>query len=260
MHVSITPEIITNILGIPISNTLIASLIATIILVIIAYFATRDMKEVPTGIQNLFETIIEALLNMVDSVTGDRKQTYQFFPLVATIFIFIILSNWLGLVPGFGSLGFYEITKEGMHGNGHAVFVPLLRSANSDLNTTLALAVVSVMATQVFGIIALGVFKYGKKFINFSSPITFFVGILELVSEVAKMVSFSFRLFGNVFAGEVLLVVIITLTAYISPLASFVLPLPFFALELFVGFIQALVFAMLTLVFLKMAVTLHEEH
>ncbi|MCK4525128.1 MAG: F0F1 ATP synthase subunit A, partial [Candidatus Andersenbacteria bacterium] len=122
--------------------------------------------------------------------------------------------------------------------------------ANSDLNTTLALAIVSVLATQIFGIIALGVFKYGKKFINFSSPITFFVGILELVSEVAKMVSFSFRLFGNVFAGEVLLVVIMTL-------APFIAPLPFFGLELFVGFVQALVFAMLTLVFLKMAVTAH---
>lgn len=250
MHVSITPEIITNILGVPISNTLIASVIATAILVIIAYFATREMKEVPTGIQNLFEAIIEALLNMVDSVTGNRKQTYQFFPLVATIFIFIILSNWLGLVPGFGSLGFYETAKEGMHGNEHAVFVPLLRSANSDLNTTLALAIVSVMATQIFGIMALGILKYGKKFINFSSPITFFVGILELVSEVAKMVSFSFRLFGNVFAGEVLLVVIMTL-------APFIAPLPFFGLELFVGFVQALVFAMLTLVFLKMAVTAH---
>lgn len=249
MHVSITPEIITNILGIPISNTLIASLIATAILVIIAYFATRNIKEVPTGIQNLFEIIIEALFKMIDNVTGDRKQTYQFFPLVATIFIFIVLSNWLGLLPGFGSIGFYETVK-GVRGEEHAVFVSFFRSANSDLNTTLALAIVSVLATQIFGIIALGVFKYGKKFINFSSPIAFFVGILEIISEVAKMISFSFRLFGNVFAGEVLLVVIMTLVPFIAPL-------PFFGLELFVGFIQALVFAMLTLVFLKMAVTAH---
>jgi len=246
MHVSIAPEIITNIFGIPISNSLIASLIATAVLIVIAYFATRKMKEIPTGIQNLFETIIEALFNMVDSVTGDRKQTYRFFPLVATIFIFIILSNWLGLLPGFGSIGFFETAHEGES----AVFVPLLRSANSDLNTTLALAIVSVTATQIFGIAILGIFKYGKKFINFSSPITFFVGILELVSEVAKMISFSFRLFGNVFAGEVLLVVIMTLVPFIAPL-------PFFALELFVGFVQALVFAMLTTVFLKMAVTAH---
>jgi len=250
MHVSITPEIITNLLGIPISNTLITALMATVILVAIAYFSTRKMKETPRGIQNIFEAIIEALFKMIDSVTGDRKQTYQFFPIVATIFIFIITSNWLGLLPGFGSLGFYEISEEGMLEGGHAVFVPLLRSTNSDLNTTLALAIVSVLAIQIFGIMALGVFKYGKKFINFSSPIKFFVGILELVSEVAKMISFSFRLFGNVFAGEVLLVVIMTL-------APFIAPLPFFGLELFVGFVQALVFAMLTIVFLKVAVTAH---
>jgi len=250
MHVSITPEIITNLLGIPVSNTLIASLMATAILAVIAYFSTKEMKETPKGIQNIFETIIEALFKMADGVTGDRKQTYQFFPIVATIFIFIITSNWLGLLPGFGSLGFYEVAKEGMLENGHAVFIPLLRSTNSDLNTTLALAIVSVLAIQIFGIMALGVFKYGKKFINFSSPIKFFVGILELISEVAKMISFSFRLFGNVFAGEVLLVVIMTL-------APFIAPLPFFGLELFVGFVQALVFSMLTLVFLKVAVTAH---
>ena len=232
----------------PITNSLIASLIATVVLILIAYFATRNIKEVPKGLQNLFEIVIEALFNMVDSVTGDRKQTYQFFPIVATIFIFIIISNWLGLLPGFGSVGFFETTQ--LHGEESSTFVPLLRSANSDLNTTLALAIVSVFATQVFGIMALGILKYGKKFINFSSPIKFFVGILELISEVAKMVSFSFRLFGNVFAGEVLLIVIIML-------APFIVPIPFFALELFVGFIQALVFAMLTLVFLKMAVTAH---
>ncbi|MDF1498410.1 MAG: F0F1 ATP synthase subunit A [Patescibacteria group bacterium] len=252
MHVSITAEVITTIFGIPITNTLIASVIASITLIIIAYFATRNIKEVPRGLQNLFEMIIESLFDMVENVTGDRKQSYQFFPLVATIFIFIIVSNWLGLLPGFGSIGFYE-TTQGMHGEEHAVFVSFFRSANSDLNTTLALAVISVMATQVFGIMALGVLKYSKKFINFSSPISFFVGILELIGELAKMISFSFRLFGNVFAGEVLLVVIMTL-------APFIAPIPFFGLELFVGFIQALVFAMLTLVFLKVAVTAHEEH
>ena len=250
MHVSITPEIIITIFGMPITNSLIASLITTVVLIIIAYFATRNIKEIPKGLQNLFEIVIEALFNMVDSVTGDKKQTYKFFPLVATIFIFIIISNWLGLLPGFGSVGFFETVQGGTHGEEHSVFVPLLRSANSDLNITIALAMISVFATQIFGIAALGIFKYGKKFLNFSSPIKFFVGLLELVGEIAKMVSFSFRLFGNVFAGEVLLVVIIML-------APFIVPIPFFALELFVGFIQALVFAMLTLVFLKVAVTAH---
>ena len=252
MQVSIVPEVITNILGIPVTNTLIASLITTIVLVTISYFATRQLKEVPKGLQNLFEFVIEALFGMVDSVTKDKKQTQQFFPLVATIFIFVIISNWIGLLPGFGSVGFFEIPEEGLHEEG-AIFVPLLRSTNSDLNTTMALAIVAVISIQIFGIMALGVFKYAKKFINFSSPITFFVGILELISEVAKMISFSFRLFGNVFAGEVLLVVIMTL-------APFIAPIPFFAIELFVGFIQALVFSMLTLVFLKTATMAHEEH
>jgi F-type H+-transporting ATPase subunit a len=252
MHVSIASELITNIFGIPVTNTLIASVIAAVFLISISYLATRSLKETPRGLQNLLEIVIEALLNMVDSVTRDRKQTYQFFPLVATIFIFIILSNWLGLIPGFGSVGFFESAKDA-HREGQAVFVPFLRSANSDLNTTLALAFISVAAIQISGIAALGIFKYGKKFINLSSPISFFVGILELISEIAKMISFSFRLFGNVFAGEVLLIVIMTLVPFIAPL-------PFFALEIFVGFIQALVFSMLTLVFLKMAVTMQEEH
>jgi len=234
----------------PFTNTFTASLMTTIVLLIIGYFGSRNLKEIPKGLQNLLEMAMEALFNMVDSVTGNKKQTYQFFPLVATIFIFVVISNWLGLIPGFGSVGYFETAKEGMQENGHAVFVPFLRSANSDLNTTLALAIISVLSVQIFGITALGVFKYGKKFMNFSSPIALFVGILELISEIAKMISFSFRLFGNIFAGEVLLVVIMTL-------APFIAPVPFFALELFVGFIQALAFAMLTLVFLKVAVTAH---
>lgn len=250
MHVSITPEIIENIGGMPITNTLITSVIVTLVLVVIFFIATRNIKDVPKGLQNLIEFVIESLFNMIDGVTGNRKQTYQFFPLVTTIFIFVIASNWLGLVPGFGSLGFYETANEGAFEEGRAVFVPLLRSANSDLNTTLAIAIISVIAVQIAGIFALGFFKYGKKFINLSSPINFFVGILELISEISKMISFSFRLFGNVFAGEVLLVVIMTLVPFIAPI-------PFFALELFVGFIQALVFSMLTLVFLKTAVTAH---
>ncbi|MBW6440769.1 F0F1 ATP synthase subunit A, partial [Patescibacteria group bacterium] len=195
MHVSITPEIVTHIFGIPVTNTLIASLLTSVVLVVIVYFSTKKIDEVPRGLQNLFEMIIESLFNMVDNVTGDRKQTYQFFPLVATIFIFIIVSNWLGLFPGFGSIGFNE-TVSSVHGEEHTVFVSFFRSANSDLNTTLSLAMISVMATQIFGILALGVLKYGKKFINFSSPISFFVGILELIGELAKMISFSFRLFG----------------------------------------------------------------
>lgn len=252
MYVSIASEIVVKVFGFPITNTLIASFVTTIVLLFFSLRATKNLKKIPKGLQNLFEMLIESLFNMVYAVTGNKKQACQFFPLVATIFIFVIISNWLGLLPGFGSIGFYKTAEEGMYAAEHAEFIPFLRSANSDLNTTLTIAIISVLAVQMAGIAALGVFKYSKKFINFSSPVKFFVGILELISEIAKMISFSFRLFGNIFAGEVLLVVIMTLVPFIAPL-------PFLALELFVGFIQALVFAMLTLVFLKVAVATHED-
>ncbi len=130
--------------------------------------------------------------------------------------------------------------------------VPLFRAATADLNTTIALAIISVIATQIIGVQFLG-FSYFKKYVNFSSPIMFFVGALELVLELAKIMSFAFRLFGNIFAGEVLLVVI----AFLLPVVA---PMPFYGLELFVGFVQALVFAMLSLVFFNMATIGHEEH
>lgn len=247
LNISFLPEIITTIGSLAITNSLLISWVAMIILIVFAYFATRKMRTVPSGLQNFAEVIIEGLYNLVESVTGDDKQTKKFLPVVATIFLFVLLANWLGLIPGVGSLGIWEEWPEG------TIFVPLFRSTSADLNFTLALAIISVGAAQVFGVAALGVFKYGKKFVNFKNPILFFVGILELIGETAKMISFSFRLFGNVFAGEVLLLVI-------SFLAPYAVPLPFYFLEVIVGVIQAFIFAMLTLVFLKMAVTPHEEH
>ncbi len=250
LNISFTPEHIITIGSFAITNSLIISWIAMAILAVFAFFATKKMKTVPSGIQNFAEVIIEALYNLIESVTGNDKQTKKFFPVVATIFFFVLLSNWLGLIPGVGSIGIYKEISG--HGGGE-VLVPFFRSTSADLNFTLALAIISVGATQVFGAAALGLFKYGKKFINFKNPILFFVGILELIGETAKMVSFSFRLFGNIFAGEVLLLVI-------SFLAPYAVPLPFYFLEVIVGAIQAFIFAMLTLVFMKMAVTAHEEH
>jgi F-type H+-transporting ATPase subunit a len=173
----------------------------------------------------------------MESVLGSRRHAEKYLPLVATIFLFILFSNWLGLLPGVGS---FIIHEDGGR-------VPLLRSPASDLNFTLALAITAVLAVNVLGVAALGAAKHGKKFFNFSNPIAFFVGILELISEFARMISFSFRLFGNVFAGEVLLVIMAFLVPYL-------IPLPFLFLELFVGFIQAFIFAMLTLVFTAAAV------
>lgn len=247
---TLASETITYIAQYPLRNTLIASWLTMAALIILALiFRKKGYKLVPTGFQNFIESIVELLFNFFNSVTQDKKQTKKFFPIVATIFIYIIIANWMGIFPGVGSIGIREIHE------GHPVFLPLIRSAYSDINMTLAIAIISVISTQILGIIALGFFKYaGKFFVNpLRDPIGTFIGLLELISETAKLVSFSFRLFGNIFAGEILL----TVMAFLVPLIA---PIPFYGLELFVGFVQALVFAMLTLVFMKMAVTLHEEH
>jgi F-type H+-transporting ATPase subunit a len=241
-HISLSSQIVFNIFGWPISNSIIAAWLTIVILVIIALIVRLNFKKNPTGLQNLMEMVVESLLGLVDSVTSDRKKSLKIFPWVATFFLFILVSNWLELIPGFSLLGIRE--------NGE--FIPFLRSANTDLNTTLALALISIIATQILGIITIGLFKHLKKYFNFKNPINCFVGILEILSEISRIISFAFRLFGNIFAGEVLLVVIAFLIPYI-------IPLPFYGLELFVGFIQALVFAMLTLVFMTMAMTNHEE-
>lgn len=248
MEISLAAEKIGHIFSLPISNSMLMTWLAGILLIVLAYLAGRKRSLIPRGIQNVFEYLIEFLFNTVNDVIGDREQSKKYFPLLATIFIFILANNWLGLIPGVGTVGFHELH------NGKEVFVPLLRSGNADLNMTFALAIVAIISVQVFGIAAIGFIKNAKKYITFKNPIATFVGILELMAEVSRMISFAFRLFGNIFAGEVLLTVIALIVPYIAPL-------PFFGLELFVGLIQALVFTMLTLVFIKMAIVDHEaEH
>lgn len=243
-HISLAPQVLFEFYGWPITNSIVATWLAILVLMIIGIITTRKMSVVPKGIQNVMEAVIEALLGLMDSVTNDRQKSEKFFPWVATFFIFIVTANWMELIPGFGSIGLEKID------HGKVELIPFLRSANTDLNTTLAMGIISVILAQVFGIIFIGFFKHVGKFINFRGPIDFFVGILEFIGELARVISFAFRLFGNIFAGEVLLVVIAFLIPYIAPL-------PFYGLELFVGFIQALVFAMLTLVFLTMATMEH---
>lgn len=242
MEISLAAEKIAYIGSMPVTNSMALSWIASLFLIIIGIFSTKNIALIPDKIQNFFESIIEFLFNTANAVIGDEQATKKYFPLLATIFIFIVTNNWLGLLPGVGTIGIHHIK------DGQQVLVPFLRSANADLNTTIALAVVAVFSIQIFGIIAIGFVKYSKKFINFKGPIDFFVGVLELISEISKMVSFSFRLFGNIFAGEILLTVIAFLVPYIAPI-------PFFGLELFVGAVQALVFMMLTLVFIKIAIS-----
>jgi len=232
----------------PFTNTFLVSLIAVCVIAAGSYFISRKYAKVPGATQGIVEMVYEGLMDLMDSVLGNKKKSEQYLPFVATIFIFILVSNWLGILPGVGSIGLVEEIDN------HRSFTPLLRSPASDLNFTLALAVLTVVTVNVFGIMAIGAWKHASKFLNFSSPINFFVGILEFISEIARMISFAFRLFGNVFAGEVLLIVI----AFLAP---FVAPVPFFFLEIFVGFIQAFVFAMLALVFIAIATVEHgEEH
>lgn len=248
MTISLAAEPVAHIGSFPITNSLIASWITVLTLVIIGFFVSRRRAEVPRGLQNVVEVIVEGLLNLVDSVTGNRTQSKRFFPWIATIFFFVLFANYLGLLPGFGPIGIWE------EHHGEQVLVPLFRGATADLNTTLALALISVVATQVFSIALLGISGFGKRFFNLKNPILSFVGIIEIFSELAKLVSFSFRLFGNIFAGEVLLLVIASLVPFIAPV-------PFYAIEFFVGFIQAVVFALLTLVFMQTATAHgHEAH
>lgn len=233
MHISLRPEIIGTLFGIPISNSLILSLFTALLLIGGGFLVVRSLKMVPGKAQNSVETVLEGILGFMGQTLGNKEQAKKFFPLVATIFLFILFNNWIGVLPGTGSIEFR-----------HA---PLFRSANSDLNTTLALALISFVAIQWYGIRKLGFLRHLSKFFVFAKgPVHFFVGILELIGEFAKILSFSFRLFGNIFAGEVLLIIMMTLVPILAPF-------PFIMMEFFVGFIQALVFAMLTLIFLKIA-------
>lgn len=317
LHISISAEKLFSVGDLVVTNSMFTSVLVSLLLITFAIVANKQLKQTdkPTGLQNFAEAIIEALHGLVQGVTGDLKKTRLFLPVISTFFLWILLNNWLGLVPGVGTIRVvekyesetqYEESHEketdemmetetseevsGIIPSAHAAetethsetaeeleadhdsevmvegeedhvkeaekhgptYIPVLRPGSADLNTTLALAMFSIALTQFFGIkyLSLG---YFKKFINFSNPIMFFVGILELVSEFAKIISFAFRLFGNIFAGEVLLVVM----AFLAPL---VVPMPFYGLELFVGFIQALVFSMLSLVFFNMATHSHDEH
>jgi F-type H+-transporting ATPase subunit a len=238
IHVELAAEKLGQIGGYTITNTLLTSWIVMAILIVTAIAVGRRAKLVPSRIQILFEEVITFVRDFMTETLEDEKVASKYLPLLLTIFFFIFTSNLLEFLPGVGSFGFY--TAEG--------FVPLLRSVNTDLNVTLALAIIAVIIIEIAGVAALGFFRYTSKFINFSSPLNFVVGIIELVSEVGRLISYSFRLFGNIFAGEVLLGVV----GFFAP---YIVPVPLMSFELFVGFIQAAVFALLTLFFIKLAIT-----
>lgn len=241
-HISLQSEYIATILGVPITNTFFTAVVVSGILLFcgaLFYFAGNWHRACAGMITKILRVLVYELLNGIDQVTKDRSLSKKVFPVIATLFLFIVTANLLGLVPGFlGS--FFVDTSQGS--------VALFRSPNSDLTITIALAFFAVASIQVFSIRALGVRGYLGRFLNFTNPTRFFIGLFEILSEGVKLLSFSFRLFGNVFAGEVLLLVVAFLVPY-------VIPIPFMLLEVFVGLLQAFVFAMLALTFIKLGAT-----
>ncbi len=272
-----------------ITNTFIAAWISIITLGVIFFLGTRKMKLIPKGLQNLAETVIEVLLNFVEGVAG-KENGRRFFPIVATIFLFVLMNAWLSLLPVFNVIGrggpSTEVTNNLFHTflpsifpnyQGFVVSVPFLRSANTDINVPLMLALVSFLCVEYWGTTSLGVRTYLGKFFRFGQllqgmgqlfkgkakaaistilygAIDAFVGALELLSEFVRIISFTFRLFGNMMGGEVLLLTIPFLICWVFPSI-------FYGLETFLGLIQAVIFSVLTLVFAVMAVSKPEaEH
>lgn len=242
LHISLAAETIGHIGPLPITNSLLMTWVVMGMLFVLAIASARKLSLIPNYLQSIVEIVIEGLYSFFSTVVGHHVK--MIFPLVASLFLFIIVSNWVGLLPGVGTIGFTEQVAHGTE------FVPLLRGPTADLNMTIALAIIAVIAMQYFGFKTLGL-KYSHRFFNIKNPILGFVGFLEIISDLSKVISFAFRLFGNIFAGEVLLAVM----AFLMP---FIAPMPFLMLELFVGFIQALVFSTLTSVFINVALV-HEE-
>lgn len=240
LHISIKPEIVFYFQGFPITNSLLTSYMVVLIMLALGFYFTAHVASTTSKFVFFIRFILIKLHEMFQQILGAMYD--KAFPLIISLFFFILLSNWIGLLPGMGSITVRSADE----------FVPLLRGATADLNTTFALALISFVAIQYYGFSTLGM-EYLKKFINLTNPINFLIGILEVVSEFSKILSFAFRLFGNIFAGEVLLSVM----AFLIPvLASF----PFLVLEVFVGIIQALVFSMLTAVFISSATASHAAH
>jgi F-type H+-transporting ATPase subunit a len=236
--------------GFPITNSMVVTWIVALGLIIFARASTRRMAQVPTGAQNLFEWLVEGLYGLLESIIGRHlvERTFWFF---ATIFIFILAANWIGLVPGVGTIGWGHHTDHGF-----VISQPLLRGANADLNMTLAMALVFFALWIVWALQEVGVGGVAKELFAPKGDTTgvlkllmivvfFLAGCLEIISILFRPVSLSFRLYGNVFAGENMLETMATMV----PGLGWLLPIPFYFMELLVGLVQALVFMLLTAVF-----------
>jgi len=271
-HVVLPSEAMFHIGEFKVTNTLISSWVTILLLFLVFFFATRKMKVIPGRLQSFAEVVVDGIYNTIEGVAGP-KNVRTFFPIVTTIFLYVVTNALLALVPLWGTWGPVEHISDGHHSA--TVVVPFLRAANTDVNLTLSIALVSFVFIEYLGFSKIGPLKYVDSFFQFSALgkafgelfkgnvkpflsglafgfINIYVGLLEILSHFIRIVSFTFRLFGNMTAGEILLGVMTFLVAFIAPV-------PFYGLETLVGFLQAMIFAGLTLVFGVMAVTSHHE-
>jgi len=239
--VPLAPETIFHVGKLPVTNTLINTLIVDAVLIGGAFYLRNKLSLIPGYFQNLIESIIGFIYNLTESVANERAM--KIFPFFMTFFLFILISNWSGLIPVLTSIGIYHYGEHGKE------LIPLVRSASTDLNTTLALALVSLTATHAMSITTLGIKEYLSRFFSLN-PLNLFIGLMELVSEFTKIISFSFRLFGNIYVGEVMLGLLATALAFLAPI-------PLMLYEVAVGIIQAVIFGMLTMAFMAILTTPH---
>lgn len=247
LHIGLHSERLFSLWGVPITNSLLATWLVMGVLLVAAYIIGRRLSLLPGKAQNAVEMFFEYVMGLVEQTLESRPLARRYFPLIATIFIFIFAANMFDFLPIFGTVGLRLPAQAG----GEHEMIPLFHAVNADLNMTLALAIISFLVIEVSGVAMLGALKYGSKFVNLKAGLVgFLVGIVELIGNLARLVSLSFRLFGAIFAGEVLLLVIGMYVPYF-------LPVPLMAFEMFIGLLQAAVFAILTLAFIKLAISHH---
>lgn len=279
IHVSIAAETLFSIGPLNVTNSFLTMVIVMAVILLLGAWIARRATLKPNGYgQFIFESFVDFMLGIVENTAGKRVGR-RIWPLIGGLFVFIILSNYSGLLPGVGTIGVYHVEEEEAagkvayvaqpnapgpaiakeeedHGEAHEVLVPLFRSPSADLNMTLAMAILAIFIVQVAGIMAHGV---GGRIKHMADP--WWIFPLELIAEVSRIVSLSFRLFGNVFAGEVLVAVMVGIAAATwFAIATLAVPTVFLFLEVLFGFVQALVFALLTLIYLALAVAGHDEH
>jgi len=242
LNISIAPEIIFYIKSFPVTNSLIWSVFISGFLILITLIIRFSLKMVPGRLQNCAEILVEESFNFVRSVTGDEERAKKIFPLFCTLFIFILAANLFTFIPGQAAINIKS----------QAGTISIFRAVMADYGTVLVLTIISVIIIQVAAIMTHGPLGYIGKFLNFQSPLKFFLGLMDIVGEMAKVLSLSFRLFGNIFAGEVLGMVMLSLFPFIAPL-------PFMFLGVLTAIVQAFVFATLTLVFITLASEIEED-